>query len=67
MWLIKELRDRAAKAGQKFKALSYHKAIRSIESYPLPVTSGKQMMELPGIGPKTSEKIQEIIDTVISF
>ena len=39
-------------------------AIRSVEAYPSVIKSGNEMLEHPGIGPKTAEKIQEIIDTV---
>lgn len=39
-------------------------AIRSIEAHPTPIKSGQEAMLLPGVGPKTAEKIQEIIDTV---
>lgn len=59
-----ELRDRAMQTGAPFKARSYEVAIRSIESHHSPITNGKEMMAFPGIGKKTAEKIQEIIDTV---
>lgn len=49
-----------------FKAQSYAKAIRSIASHPRPITNAKEISGLPGVGKKTAEKIQEIIDTVIS-
>ena len=59
-----ELRDRALRSDTPFKARNYEMAIRSIEAHPTPVKSGKEAMVLPGIGPKTADKIQEIIDTV---
>ena len=60
-----ELRDRALRSDIPFKARNYEMAIRSIEAHPTPVRSGEEAMVLPGVGPKTAEKIQEIIDTVI--
>jgi hypothetical protein len=62
-----ELRDRAVRANAPFKAHNYEVAIRSIETHPTPVRSGEEASVLPGIGPKTAEKIQEIIDTVIHW
>jgi len=59
-----ELRDRALRSDTPFKAQNYEMAIRSIESHPGPIKSGKEAMVLPGVGPKTAEKIQEIIETV---
>ena len=62
--LMKELRDRAVKAKSSYKASNYAKAIRSIESLASPLRSGQEALALPGIGQKTAEKIQEILDTV---
>lgn len=61
--LILELRHRAIDARNPFKAHNYEMAIRSVESHHSPISSGKEMLQMPGIGPKTAEKIQEIIDT----
>jgi DNA polymerase/3'-5' exonuclease PolX len=61
---MKELRERALKINNPYKAMSFQKAITSVESYPFPITSGNEMMQLPGIGVSTAAKIQEIIDTV---
>jgi DNA polymerase/3'-5' exonuclease PolX len=62
--LTVELRYRALEAGNPFKAHNYETAIRSVEAHHSPIQNGNEMLEFPGIGPKTAEKIQEIIDTV---
>lgn len=61
---MKELRDRAATSRTRFKAHFYDVAIRSVEAHPVPITSGAEMLAFPGIGVRTANKIQEIIDTV---
>jgi DNA polymerase/3'-5' exonuclease PolX len=62
--LTVELRTRALESGKPFKAGRYSAAIRSVESYHKPISSGNEMAEYPGVGPSTAEKIQEMIDTV---
>jgi DNA polymerase lambda len=61
---VLELRDRTLRSDTPFKAQNYEKAIRSIDAHPTPIRSGEEAMALPGVGPKTAEKIQEIIETV---
>lgn len=61
---MKELKERALNSQTRFKAHYYDVAIRSVEAHPLPITSGLEMTAFPGIGVKTAEKIQEVIDTV---
>ena len=64
--LMQELRQRALKANLPFKVKGYEKAIRSIASHPRPIANADEIRELPGVGKKTAEKIQEIIETVES-
>ena len=50
-------------AKDRFRANAYRKAIKAISNLDYPLESGKDALELAGVGKKIAEKIQEIIDT----
>jgi DNA polymerase/3'-5' exonuclease PolX len=49
--------------GEKFSALAYAKAIKSLKDMPEPLTSIDQVKGLKGIGAKITAKIEEILTT----
>ncbi|XP_020646444.3 DNA polymerase lambda isoform X2 [Pogona vitticeps] len=49
--------------GDKWRALSYSKAINALKSYSKPVTSYQEACMIPGIGKKMAEKIVEILES----
>jgi DNA polymerase IV len=49
--------------GEKFSALAYAKAIKSLKDMPGPLTSVDQVKGLKGIGAKITAKIEEILAT----
>ncbi|XP_060097789.1 DNA polymerase lambda isoform X2 [Heteronotia binoei] len=49
--------------GDKWRALSYSKAINALKSYPKPVTSYQEACKIPGIGKQMAEKILEILES----
>ena len=51
------------KTAYSFKINTFRKAIKIIESLPFDVTSGKQLSDIKGIGKKTINKIDEILET----
>uniref|UniRef100_A0A3B4BHM1 DNA polymerase lambda n=1 Tax=Periophthalmus magnuspinnatus TaxID=409849 RepID=A0A3B4BHM1_9GOBI len=49
--------------GDKWRALSYSKAVNSLKSYHKPVTSYQEACQIPGIGNKMADKIDEIMES----
>uniref|UniRef100_A0A8C5R7E4 DNA polymerase n=1 Tax=Leptobrachium leishanense TaxID=445787 RepID=A0A8C5R7E4_9ANUR len=49
--------------GDRWRALGYSKAINALKSYRKPVTSAEEAANIPGIGKKMAEKIEEILDS----
>lgn len=48
---------------RKYRALVNQRAAAVLRAHPTPIRTREQAMALQGIGPKTAEKIMEIIDT----
>src|SRR4051794_36130692 len=61
--ILTQLGNTEKASGEKFKAVAYFKAARSIKLYSKPITSGKQAAELDGVGKKIAKKIDEILAT----
>jgi len=55
----------ATKPGQddKWRVVSYNKAIREIRNYPKRITSFEEARQIKDVGDKTAKKIMEIIET----
>lgn len=51
------------KKRQQFRLTQFRKALASIKDCPTDITSGKQAMELPGIGKGIGDRIEEILRT----
>uniref|UniRef100_A0A8C6Y272 DNA polymerase lambda n=1 Tax=Naja naja TaxID=35670 RepID=A0A8C6Y272_NAJNA len=49
--------------GDKWRGLSYSKAINALKSYHKPVTSYQEACKIPGIGKQMAEKIVEILES----
>ncbi|NXP75333.1 DPOLL polymerase, partial [Ramphastos sulfuratus] len=49
--------------GDKWRALSYSKAINALKSYHKPVTSYQEACKIPGIGKRMAEKILEVLES----
>ncbi|XP_063163141.1 DNA polymerase lambda [Candoia aspera] len=49
--------------GDKWRGLSYSKAINALKSYHKPVTSYQEACRIPGIGKQMAEKIVEILES----
>ncbi|KAM9857716.1 DNA polymerase lambda [Aulostomus maculatus] len=49
--------------GDKWRALSYSKAVNALKSYLKPVTSYYEACQIPGIGKRMAEKIDEIMES----
>lgn len=49
--------------GDKWRALSYSKAVNALKSYHKPVTSYQEACQIPGIGTKMADKIDEIMES----
>ncbi|NXH13258.1 DPOLL polymerase, partial [Bucco capensis] len=49
--------------GDKWRALSYTKAINALKSYHKPVTSYQEACKIPGIGKRMAEKILEVLES----
>ncbi|XP_072318529.1 DNA polymerase lambda [Eucyclogobius newberryi] len=49
--------------GDKWRALGYSKAINSLKSYHKPVTSYQEACQIPGIGARMADKIDEIMES----
>jgi Helix-hairpin-helix domain len=49
--------------GERFRARAYEKAIKAIKGYRKTIKSGKEAKKIEGVGGRTAEKIQELIDT----
>lgn len=65
-FIIKELQklvSRYEAEGDRWRLRTYQRAIKTLRKYSKRVESGKEAGELEGIGAKTAQKIQEIIDT----
>lgn len=60
--VLEVLRQRRITQGETYKARAYEKAIATLKVSP-PITSGRQAMQLPGIGTSIGTKIDEILQT----
>ncbi|KAK7930276.1 hypothetical protein WMY93_006671 [Mugilogobius chulae] len=49
--------------GDKWRALSYSKAVNALKSYHKPVTSYQEACQIPGIGNRMADKIDEIMES----
>lgn len=49
--------------GDKWRALSYSKAVNALKSYHKPVTSYQEASQIPGIGARMADKIDEIMES----
>nr|XP_046261214.1 DNA polymerase lambda [Scatophagus argus]XP_046261215.1 DNA polymerase lambda [Scatophagus argus] len=49
--------------GDKWRALSYSKAVNALKSYHKPVTSHQEACQIPGIGKRMADKIDEIMES----
>ncbi|XP_053548461.1 DNA polymerase lambda [Bombina bombina] len=49
--------------GDRWRSLGYSKAINALKSYHKPITSAQEASNIPGIGKKMAEKIEEILDS----
>ncbi|XP_012708333.2 DNA polymerase lambda [Fundulus heteroclitus] len=49
--------------GDKWRALGYSKAINALKSYHKPVTSYQEACQIPGIGKRMADKIEEIMES----
>ena len=46
----------------KGKVFGYRRAINGLKAYPDPILDVKQLDNLPGVGPKTVDKIKEYLE-----
>ena len=60
--LLKEARG-SKDTKDRFRARAYQNAIKAIQNCNYQLETGKDAQQLPGVGQKIAEKIQEIIDT----
>ncbi|KAK2815762.1 hypothetical protein Q5P01_026229 [Channa striata] len=49
--------------GDKWRALSYSKAVNALKSYHKPITSYQEACQIPGIGKSMADKIDEIMES----
>ncbi|CAJ1052678.1 DNA polymerase lambda [Xyrichtys novacula] len=49
--------------GDKWRALGYSKAVNALKSYHKPITSYQEACQIPGIGKKMADKIDEIMES----
>ncbi|XP_034544348.1 DNA polymerase lambda [Notolabrus celidotus] len=49
--------------GDKWRALSYSKAVNALKSYHKPITSYQEACQIPGIGTRMADKIDEIMES----
>lgn len=49
--------------GDKWRALSYSKAVNALKSYHKPVASYQEACQIPGIGARMADKIDEIMES----
>lgn len=49
--------------GDKWRALSYSKAVNALKSYHKPVASYQEACQIPGIGTRMADKIDEIMES----
>ncbi|XP_029915848.1 DNA polymerase lambda [Myripristis murdjan] len=49
--------------GDKWRALSYSKAVNALKSYHKPITSYQEACQIPGIGKRMADKIDEIMES----
>ncbi|KAJ3614650.1 hypothetical protein NHX12_018221 [Muraenolepis orangiensis] len=49
--------------GDKWRALGYSKAVNALKSYHKPVTSYQEACQIPGIGKRMADKIDEIMES----
>ncbi|XP_031609483.2 DNA polymerase lambda [Oreochromis aureus] len=49
--------------GDKWRALGYSKAVNALKSYHKPVTSYQEACQIPGIGKRMADKIEEIMES----
>ncbi|XP_071360977.1 DNA polymerase lambda [Trachinotus anak] len=49
--------------GDKWRALGYSKAVNALKSYHKPITSYQEACQIPGIGKRMADKIDEIMES----
>jgi hypothetical protein len=55
--------DRYSAQGDRWRALTYRKAIHAIEAHHAPIRSGKEAKMIDGVGQSIAKKIDEIVAT----
>ncbi|KAJ3371300.1 hypothetical protein HDU91_005434 [Kappamyces sp. JEL0680] len=60
---LDKLYKRYQAEGDRWRTLSYRKAIRAIQTYPSEIASGAEAGRIPNVGSKIADKIEEIIHT----
>ena len=61
--LFRELEETERGKGDTIRANSYKKGAQSIADLASPLVSGRQAMQLPGVGKKMGAKVDEILTT----
>lgn len=57
---LQKLLDRYLAEGDKWRVVSYRKAINSIKGYPKELSCGKEAAKLPGVGQKIADKVNQL-------
>uniref|UniRef100_W5LHN1 DNA polymerase lambda n=1 Tax=Astyanax mexicanus TaxID=7994 RepID=W5LHN1_ASTMX len=60
---LEQLTKAYTHTGDKWRALSYSKAVNALKSYHKPITSYQEANQIPGIGKAMASKIEEIMDS----
>ncbi|KAL4782991.1 hypothetical protein BJX76DRAFT_331219 [Aspergillus varians] len=61
--VLKEMLDYYTRTADQWRTLAYRKAISALRSQPKKVVSRAEALEIPGIGPRLADKIEEIVVT----
>ncbi|XP_072513756.1 DNA polymerase lambda [Salminus brasiliensis] len=60
---LEQLAKAYTHTGDKWRALSYSKAVNALKSYHKPITSYQEAYQIPGIGKAMASKIEEIMES----
>ncbi|KAJ3124025.1 hypothetical protein HK098_001456 [Nowakowskiella sp. JEL0407] len=61
--IFEKLMKQHESEGEQWRVLSYRKAINALKKHPKEIQSGKEAREIPGVGSKIADKIDEILET----